>query len=357
MKILVIQQKMIGDVLTSSIICENLKKAQPDSLVHYMAHENTIAVIENNPLIDKIVVFSGKYRQSKASFLSFLREIRKEKYDVVIDAYGKLESNLITLFSGAKQKIGWKKWYTSMIYTKLYSAKDQTKGNELAVNDRLLLVESFLGKDQKVVKKPKIYLTAKEINDAISLLGEHGISRSRNLIMIGLLGSAYNKTYPPNYMAAVLDEICEQTSSVMLFNYLPSQKQQVRAVYDLCSEKTQKTIKLDVFADSLRGFLGILSQCSAIIGNEGGAINMAKALQIPSFSIYSPWINKEAWNLFEDDLNQAVHLKDFEPQLYTGLTKKQQKEMALGLYQHFKPTLVKPSLLSFLDHIKNTPAK
>ena len=227
----------------------------------------------------------------------------------------------------------------------------------MAVNDRLLLIESFLSKNQKVVNRPKIYLAAKEINDATSLLDQHGISESQNLIMISLLGSANNKTYPSNYMAAVLDEICEQTSSTMLFNYLPSQKQQVKAIYDLCSEKTQKTIQLDVFADSLRGFLVILSKCSAIIGNEGGAINMAKALQIPSFSIYSPWINKEAWNLFEDDLNRAVHLKDFEPQLYNDLNKKQQKEMAVGLYQHFKPILIKPSLLSFLDHIKNTPSK
>jgi heptosyltransferase-2 len=51
-KILVIQQKMIGDVLVSSLICENLKRSYPNSEVHYLINRFTIPVIENNPYVD-----------------------------------------------------------------------------------------------------------------------------------------------------------------------------------------------------------------------------------------------------------------------------------------------------------------
>ncbi|NBC57221.1 MAG: lipopolysaccharide heptosyltransferase family protein, partial [Bacteroidetes bacterium] len=51
MKILVIQQKMIGDVLTSSVICENLKRNFPNAEVHYLINRFTLPVVENNPYI------------------------------------------------------------------------------------------------------------------------------------------------------------------------------------------------------------------------------------------------------------------------------------------------------------------
>ena len=38
MKFLVIQQKMIGDVLVSSMLCEQIKKNIPNATVHYMIH-------------------------------------------------------------------------------------------------------------------------------------------------------------------------------------------------------------------------------------------------------------------------------------------------------------------------------
>ena len=105
MKILVIQQKMIGDVLVSSIICNNLRKAYPDAQIDYLVYESTIPVLEGNPNIDNVLLFQEKHRKSKREFLNLAHEIRGIKYDLLIDAYSKLESWLIVLLSGAKRKI------------------------------------------------------------------------------------------------------------------------------------------------------------------------------------------------------------------------------------------------------------
>ena len=40
MKILVIQQKMIGDVLVSSLLCNNLRKAYPSAQIDYMVYKS-----------------------------------------------------------------------------------------------------------------------------------------------------------------------------------------------------------------------------------------------------------------------------------------------------------------------------
>ena len=57
MKILVIQQKMIGDVLVSSLICNNLRKAYPSAQIDYMVYKSTLPVLKGNTSIDNFILF------------------------------------------------------------------------------------------------------------------------------------------------------------------------------------------------------------------------------------------------------------------------------------------------------------
>jgi heptosyltransferase-2 len=76
MKILVIQQKMIGDVLISSIICNNLCIAYPEAQIDYLVYESTTPVLAGNPSIDTIILFEEKHRKSKKEFLKLAMQIR-----------------------------------------------------------------------------------------------------------------------------------------------------------------------------------------------------------------------------------------------------------------------------------------
>ena len=116
MKILVIQQKMIGDVLTSQILFEVLKTGYPNSELHYLIYSHTLPVVENNPFIDKIIIIKEEYKKPK-HLLPFLKEVRREKYDVIIDVYSKIGTAIIAAASGAPTTISYKKWYTAFSYS------------------------------------------------------------------------------------------------------------------------------------------------------------------------------------------------------------------------------------------------
>jgi ADP-heptose:LPS heptosyltransferase len=352
MKILVIQQKMIGDVLVSSILCNNLKKQYPESTIAYMVNAYTIPVIENNPNIDSIIVFKDEFKDNKFDFLKFLFQIRKSKYDIVIDAYGKIESNLVTLFSGAKTKIGFFKPYSKSLYHYTINEIDKPTTNAgTAIENRLNLLKP-LNFSSALDYKPFIVLTDEEIKNGKQILEKFNVDFSKKIYMIGVLGSGNNKTYPFEYMAEILDMIVEKTNATLLFNYIPSQENEAKEIYNLCLSKTQENIKIDLIPKSIREFLSVTYYCNALIGNEGGAVNMAKAINIPTFTIFSTWIIKEAWNSFEDGkLNVSVHLKDFRPDLYGDKTPKEMMEKALELYQELKPEMIKPLLETYL--IKN----
>lgn len=347
-KFLVIQQKMIGDVLTSTVICESLKHYFPGALVYLVANENTLAVLENNPHIDEVIVFKNEYRTSKIKFFSFLKTLKKRRYSATLDAYGKLESNLITLFSKADKKIGNSKWYTSWVYSDTIKQKQLSKGEiPLSISNRLMLLNPLI-KENNFITYPKIYLDTNEIEDAQKSIATNFDQKKTKLIMISIVGSAPYKTYPAKYMARILDLICEENDVNLMLNYIPNQKNEALAIYNLCSPTTRACIAFDFYADSLRGFLGLLSQCDMLIGNEGGAVNMAKALSIPSFAIFSPYIKKNAWAGKTDQNHESVHLADYHPELFHNKDKAAIKKNSATLYQVYEPKLFKTMLSDFL---------
>jgi ADP-heptose:LPS heptosyltransferase len=349
MKILVIQQKMIGDVLISSIICNNLRTAYPDAQIDYLVYASTTPVLEGNSNIDNIILFEEKHRKSKKELLNLGLQIRKEKYDLLIDAYSKLESWILVLSSNAKQKISYKKPGRNFLYTDNVPFEPFPKTNlGLAIERRLSLLEP-LDLKIKIDPIPKLFVSEKENQEAITLFEKHNVRKDRKTIMISLLGSEKLKTYPLEFMSAVVDYVADNADVNILFNYFPKQLEDAKKVFNACKPSTQEKIYFDLLGDDLRSFIAIMNQCDLIIGNDGGAINMAKALEKPSFIIFSPWIEKKIWATFEDGIHHlSVHLKDYRADLFEGKSEKMLKKEALTLYQEFKPEYFKDQITSFL---------
>jgi len=80
MKILVIQQKMIGDVLVSSILFEPLKKKYPNAEVHYILNSHTYPVVQEHPFIDKFIFVTPEINAMlvKNYFLIFQKNLKRE---------------------------------------------------------------------------------------------------------------------------------------------------------------------------------------------------------------------------------------------------------------------------------------
>jgi len=354
MKILVIQQKRIGDVLTSTIICNNLKAKFPDAVIDYMCYPNSVDVLKENPNIDNIIPLSNKVRKSTPSLFKFIFKIRRNKYDAVIDVYSKLETNLITLFSGAQYKVSYHKWYSKIFYNYTYERFDAVESEHgLAIENRLLLLKPFISEKITDVK-PKIFLKKSEIEEAKNLLKSYDVDSSKPLIMFGILGSEVYKTYPLEGMAKIIDFTVAKTNATIIFNYVPYQKDLALQVYNYCTAETKKHIVFDLYCTELRPFLALLSQCEMLIGNEGGAVNMAKALEIPTFSIFTPSVRKETWQLFENEAkNASIHLKDLKPEIYQQFTEQQIKDRTFEYYAEYPLDLMLEKLATYFEEYKN----
>ena len=170
----------------------------------------------------------------------------------------------------------------------------------------------------------------------------------KSLIMISALGSRKKKTYPLSYMAKVLDYIIENTDSRLLLNYSPNQRKLIKILLKNVKIQNRPFIITRIFGEKLREFLSLTFLCRVVIGNEGGAINMAKALNKPTFAIFSPGIGQQGWLHKKDKVNVAVELSDYLPNHYKNLSWKERNKNYKIFYHYFEPKLLKKELLYFL---------
>lgn len=98
-------------------------------------------------------------KQSKGKELNrLIKEVKKEKYDTVINLHRFFSSGLITAMSGAKNKIGFDKNPLSRFYTKKVNHKIEPGVHEVDRNQKLIehLTDS-------VAAKPKLYPSPEDI--------------------------------------------------------------------------------------------------------------------------------------------------------------------------------------------------
>ena len=306
--------------------------------------------MENNPYIDEKIIFNEKENKGLLKLIKFSKKVNQNKYDVVIDAYSKIQSWVDVMITNAPQKISYKKSGRTFIYTDNVIKHDEPISYlGLAIEHRLSLLKP-LGIEKPLATEPKLYLTEDEIQFAKNLFRVHQVDQSRKTVMISLLGSDTSKTYPLDKMAKMVDFIGQNYNVNILFNYFPNQIDQAKTVYDQLSELTQSKIYFDLLGDDLRQFIAITNECDMIIGNDGGAINMTKAVGKKSFIIFSPWIDKKVWATFEDGLNHtSVHLKDYLPEKLVNLNNRQIKKKVDEYYAVFEFELFREKLAQFLS--------
>lgn len=330
MKILIIQKKFMGDVLVTSTILPLLKNKYPDAEISFLLEEKYAQILIGNPYIHQVIFF-------KDSLKDTLFEIKAQKFDLVIDLYSKLATAAITFFSGAATRIGFFKKYTRFFYNHPIKRDDQVKSENttLGIEHRLLLLEPLGIPFQEIF--PKVYLTDEEIRNAHKVLAKYGLSENDHLIMISTFGSSEEKTYPIEYMAELLNYIavCKPAAKI-LCNYLPSQKQLFKELLTLIAAETKKSVVQDFDTKDLREFAAVTSLCKCLIGNEGGATNVSKALGIPTFTIFSPHIQLSDWAWSSrPETDRFLHVADFVKDSSS--------------YQDFKPSFLKNELEKFLE--------
>lgn len=110
-KFLIIRFSSIGDIVLTSPVVRCLKTQYPDAEVHFLTKKKNIDLLQANPYIDKIVLLDD-------SLSSTVRELKKERYDYIIDLHNNLRSLRVKLSLRVKSYSFNKLNIRKLLYTK-----------------------------------------------------------------------------------------------------------------------------------------------------------------------------------------------------------------------------------------------
>ena len=114
-KILVIMLRRIGDVLLTTPATRALKKLFPASEIHFLTEPPCDEVLAGNADIARVLRYAPEPGEgAAAAYWRWLRLVRRERYDWVIDYMGNPRSAVLAFASGAQLRAGpghvWHRW-------------------------------------------------------------------------------------------------------------------------------------------------------------------------------------------------------------------------------------------------------
>lgn len=113
-KILLVRLRRIGDIIMTTPAAAVLRESFPHASLSYVVESPYKELVEGNRDLDRVIILPRT--QSVRDFLRHIRQIRRERYDVLIDFHGGPRASLITFLSRARLKIGYRVKYRSLIY-------------------------------------------------------------------------------------------------------------------------------------------------------------------------------------------------------------------------------------------------
>ena len=106
-KILILRFSSIGDIVLTTPAVRVLKIGIENAEIHYCTKRNYASLVEPNPYIDKVITLNDTLN-------TLIKQLKKEKYDYIVDLHNNLRTRIIKLRLGVKSytfnKINKEKW-------------------------------------------------------------------------------------------------------------------------------------------------------------------------------------------------------------------------------------------------------
>jgi ADP-heptose:LPS heptosyltransferase len=273
-KILILRHDRIGDVLVTIPTLKILRDQLPEVKIDMVLSERNEGVSPSlEPYINNIFI----YKKDIKSVVSLRSNLRREKYDLLIDPFDNVSttSALLIPMAKAKQTLGIDK-DNRELYDFVVPLLDKHKYH---IVDRIAQLLIPFGIDPEKEKKHMDY--ALKSNDAIK--AKKMIGEKDNVLRIGVIlnGSTEAKFWGITNNVKFINRIDEQYENIEFVVFATSDKEDM---LNIIREKTNA--KIAPFVDSVHEYAMLLSTCDMILTPDTSAVHFAAAFYIPAIALY-----------------------------------------------------------------------
>jgi len=311
MNILIVNPFGIGDCLFATPLVHTLKDAFPKSKLGFLCNKRTAPLLRNNPFINEIFIyerddFKRLLSVSKLEWLkgfsSFIRQIKKARFDLAIDLSLSSNFSFFLWLAGIKKRVG-------------YNYKNRgfylTKSVKLSGYENKHVVEYYNSLLELIAIKPKyqdleLYLSDQDKQCAENIFKEHHIDGSTSLTInpernrridhstpvIALSaggGASWGieaeiKRWPKEKFALLVNKIIEKYKVTVI---IVGDLKERDLLLNIETGHQNKVINL-AGKTTLAQSAAIINRADLFIGNDGGLLHVAVALKRKTISFFGP---------------------------------------------------------------------
>jgi len=286
-KILVVRYRFIGDMILTIPFLRNLRYKYPDAQIDMLVAPNSGEVIEDCPYINNFIYFDTtrkhKYeigKGEKQSFLHYVFELRKQKYDKVYILKRSFSSALLCFLAGIKERIGYDTEFRGFLLTKRVKY-DRNKHESLCFLD-VLEAEGFKTKDT-YLENWISDATQKKVKD---LFKKNNIREDIRKAVVNVTATNRWKMWDINNYARIIEYMANVKNIQVIFIGAPLDKK----IYENIHFKEELKIKpVNLCGQvNLKDSLAVLKEADFLLGNDSGNLHMASSVGTKVIGLYGP---------------------------------------------------------------------
>jgi lipopolysaccharide heptosyltransferase I len=309
-RILLIKPSALGDVVHTLPVLVKLRARYPQARIDWLITPENAEVVRYHPALSNVVLFArrdfskrGRRWRAFLSFVDLLKQIRRAKYELVIDMHGQVRSAFFTLISGAPVRIGFdrpiKRGVTISAEHDLKNVPNHgwrgaREGSWIAYThripiptldvhaiDRYLWVAPLLGLDDNPPDLT-IHLSPEASGRVNRLLEEHDVPASKPLVVL-VPGTIWEtKHWTIEGFAGVARQFLQDGFAVALVGTKRDQQRcrQIAAAAPGTCDLSGKTTPADLAA--------LIRRAEVAVTNDSGSMHVAASLGKPAVSVFGP---------------------------------------------------------------------
>jgi len=267
-KVLFIQTAFLGDVVLATSALESWHAAHPEDRVDVLVRKPMDELFENHPWLNRTLAWDKRPRVKGKEWRKLVREVRKSRYDIVINLHRHASSGILTALSMAPLRVGYANNPLAWRFTHRIPHRWGDGTHE--VDRHFELLAPFLP-EKAVAQEPSLFPQPEHVAEAHQLDAEGAV-----LVMPGSQWAT--KAWPEGQFAKFLDE----TQQRVLLMGSPGESPLCKRLAEGRGHVTNAAGKV-----SLLGMVAAVGMARAVVANDSAPLHVASAMNTPTVALFA----------------------------------------------------------------------
>ncbi len=295
--ILIVKLSAIGDVIQTLPMLEALKRQYPQTHIDWVVEEEASNLLLNHPRVNRVIISRrkswlkkvlkpGEFGKTLGEISRFVRDLRSQHYDLIIDNHGIFKSGLVMLLSRGRRKIGFQASAGIADEGSYFFTHERYKplSIERHALERYLDLVSQMGVqvEQAALQFP---VPPDSLKGAETLLGQKVLG-SRPLVVLHPAAKWETKQWPAEKFARLISALARRKATVVITGS-PRDEGPVGEILHQTGGDSAKALNL-VGKTNLMELAGLFSLSDLVLCPDTGPMHLAAAVKAPLIALFGP---------------------------------------------------------------------